>query len=597
MTGRRLSDASRVAWTAIACVALVATAQVARVGIFPTADGISYLDLSDAALAGRWSDFVNSYWSPLFPALLAVGRALVGASSDREVSAVALVNAVTVLLSTGCFLAILRTLSRLGVLRSSGKQAIAEHIVCWSVFAAAVLRIVPISLTTPDLLVVAAQLAALAALLRLREAPHRGRFALAAGAALGAGFLSKGAVLVLSFSYLVALPLLVPRACLRRAGLLMAVGFAVVAAPWIAVLSIHDGQASVGTVARLNLAWYVGRQSSQMPDPNATGADSLPNQWVRSSGVPAIYDFRNHAVGTYPPWTDPTWSHAGLVPRPALRFLRQVLKDSAQEVWSLFGVSLLVWLVLGTGLVRATAAVENMRLAAALAVLAGSQVAVYWPVHVEMRFLGIAWLYAWLAVMTVVGESKVRTRPGPMIWVAMFALGTYGVARPAVGSPRELALAVAISTAVVFVFAKGTRWVTVMYAALLTAATGPWGARAIKGIAYGVDPVRRRDEAIVRALHDAGIAAGAAVASVNASAPALWARMGRWQVVAEVASSQAPAFWRLSDEERAPLLVALTPPTVAAVVGVLDEGAPVPAGWIPVPGYAAVILPVSRLVR
>ena len=37
-------------------------------------DGISYLDLSDRWMAGDFRGVVNAYWSPLYPALLAVVR-------------------------------------------------------------------------------------------------------------------------------------------------------------------------------------------------------------------------------------------------------------------------------------------------------------------------------------------------------------------------------------------------------------------------------------------------------------------------------------------------------------------------------------------
>lgn len=73
-------------------IALLVALSVARVGAVPGVDGISYLDLSDAALAGRWHEFVNAYWSPLFPALIALGRLLVGATPGREGASFVLVN-------------------------------------------------------------------------------------------------------------------------------------------------------------------------------------------------------------------------------------------------------------------------------------------------------------------------------------------------------------------------------------------------------------------------------------------------------------------------------------------------------------------------
>src|SRR5947208_12075235 len=41
-----------------------------------SADGISYLDLSDAVVGLGWHRLINGTWSPLYPVLLGVGRIL-----------------------------------------------------------------------------------------------------------------------------------------------------------------------------------------------------------------------------------------------------------------------------------------------------------------------------------------------------------------------------------------------------------------------------------------------------------------------------------------------------------------------------------------
>lgn len=589
------SDVRRTGWAALAVIVLLGALQVWRVGAYPNADGISYLDLSDAALAGNWHEFVNAYWSPLFPALIAVGRAILGASPDLEAPVIAFVNAVAAVVAAACFADILQTLGRRGTLPIRGKRAVATHIVCWSAFAAVVLRIVPLTLSSPDLLVVACQLAALAAMLRLREATQFGRLAFAVGAALGVGFLAKGAVLVLSASYLVALALLVPRARLARAMVLALVGFNVVAAPWIAVLSMHEGTITVGSVARLNLAWYVGGQSSQTPDPDAIDTELRLHRWTRVGGIPEIYDFSPHAVGTYPPWTDPSWSHEGIVPRPTFQQFREVLKDGATLVWSVFGVSVLVWLILLAG-GGTSIHYSDVRLTLALAVLAAAQLGVYWPVHFEVRFLGIAWLYAWLAIITMVSETAGANR-ARIFGAAVAALTLYAAITPAIGSPREMGFAVIFATVLVVAFAKNNWRTMVMFIALTASASAPWCASIVKGIIRGVGPTHQRDTAIVNTLHDAGVYEGAALGSVNATFPASWARLGRWHIIVEIAKSRSSAFWHLDDAERSLTITAMERSHVAAVVGILDDGSPVPVGWIVVPGTNAVILPVSRTRR
>ena len=41
-------------------------------------DGVSYLDLAGRATAGDWSSFVQGYWSPLYPALIALVSLVTG---------------------------------------------------------------------------------------------------------------------------------------------------------------------------------------------------------------------------------------------------------------------------------------------------------------------------------------------------------------------------------------------------------------------------------------------------------------------------------------------------------------------------------------
>jgi hypothetical protein len=282
--------------------------------------------------------------------------------------------------------------------------------------------------------------------------------------------------------------------------------------------------------------------------------------------------------------------------------VKNVLRDSTATNWSVFGVSVLVWFALAAGGMRRPR--TDGRLTVALVVLALAQLVVYGPVHVEVRFLGIAWLYGWLAAATLIGApapaSAARaTVIGAAIATiaAVAAIACYLVLPPALGSPRELACALGVSVVLLVAFTRIDWRTSALFAICCTAAAAPWCASIAKNIAVGVGPVQRRDVAIVRALRAAHVPDGAAIASVNATFPASWARAGRWHIAIEIAKSRAPAFWKLSDAERAPMLRALARGDVAAIVGVLEDGDPRPTGWIVADGSTAVILPASRIPR
>ena len=64
-----------VAWSVILAFAIY-QAYAQRYIVGP--DGISYLDLSDAVVTGRWSLLLSTYWSPLYPALVGIARVIGG---------------------------------------------------------------------------------------------------------------------------------------------------------------------------------------------------------------------------------------------------------------------------------------------------------------------------------------------------------------------------------------------------------------------------------------------------------------------------------------------------------------------------------------
>lgn len=195
-------------------------------------DAVSYIRASSYYLHGRLDLAVNGYWGPLLSwiivPLLPLFRDPVGAARVA-------MGLSAVLFLAGCvsvFWAF--RLSRAAVLAGTWLAAIAS--VEWSV-----------AYITPDLLL--AGLLALACSLVLAQSwLTRARTQVGAGLLLGAAYLAKAIALPFALLFLAAMSaiqLISRRSAARMvfsAGVRTMAGFAVIAAPWMIVLSLHYGR-------------------------------------------------------------------------------------------------------------------------------------------------------------------------------------------------------------------------------------------------------------------------------------------------------------------------------------------------------------------
>ena len=580
-------DVRRVDRIAAIAVLAVATVLAVRVGAWYNVDGIVYLDLSDAALQGDWATFVNAYWSPLYPLLIAGARHLIGTDRAVETSVVAALNVGIAALAALGYTQLLHELDERGWAPRSSTTILAARVAAWSAFATVVLRISPVTLPTPDLLVVGIQIWAAAMLLHAARAEAPGRTALLSGAVLGLGYLVKGAMVVIGGAFGIAFFLLVAPRPRRRLVWAMSLGGTLVVAPWCLLLSRHEGALTLGSVASLNLAWYVGEQSSQYPDPDAIVADTLPNRFDHDDAVPAVYRFTPHLVGTYPPWTDPTWWHRGITPQPTWHGERSVLAVGTAMVWSVMVLPLLALALAGTppGVGDPTIG----RALAMLSTIALAQLLLYWPVHFETRFLAVPWLFAWLAIIGTVARADRSLPRGVRAVPAIVLLGAVLAIPPGLASYLSLAVAAVIAAAVVVIARRRREPVLMAWAPLIALALVPVLTMIPSRIRAGASPIERRDRTTATTLRAAGVADGDLVASIDATSPAGWARLGRWRVSGEVARSRATQFWRSSPAEQARVLGALQRSGARAVVAVLKPGVAPPPSWQTVPGSTVLI--------
>lgn len=295
------------AWVAIlALAAFQAYAQ--RFSIGP--DGMSYLDLSDAVVNGRWSMLVNLYWSPLYPLLVGVGRVIAGAGPRWEIVTMHAVN-------FACFVAMFASFEYLliavnALARSTrgstlgGPWGLVAAYVLFGIFA---LTMTPMELTTPDWLASAATFLAFGALLRLNEGSARPlRDALVLGVALGLGALAKSFLVPWAVVCFVVLAI-----ATRRRGMsitLIALGaWMVFVLPWSAVLSIAAGRPTFGDAGRLTFAWYVNEQ-----DPPSLHGIPIDARQPRTESILRGVGVTGYAPGTDPMWFDPARWNASLAP-------------------------------------------------------------------------------------------------------------------------------------------------------------------------------------------------------------------------------------------------------------------------------------------
>ena len=288
-----------------------------RYGI--NADGITYLDLARSASHGDFAVFLNPYWSPLYPALLAIALKGFSWAQIPEIVIAHIVNALLALAALLSFTFLVReTFSQPGANpefrpRIDNRALLA---LAYALFLVATLRMVGVAYVTPDHAVTA--IVFLAAGLGCRLANQRGGYGAAAwlGVALAFGYFAKAPLMPLGILLLLllALPKIGLRFRLREAALAASV-FAALTAPYVATLSHREHKLTFGESGYLNYAWHVQQNTPRFygwPNPSEeTGFPVHPVHLLMSN--PTVYEFADAPVpGTFPLWYDPVYFHQGL---------------------------------------------------------------------------------------------------------------------------------------------------------------------------------------------------------------------------------------------------------------------------------------------
>ena len=423
----------------MASVLAAAQAWSGRHAINP--DGISYLDIADAYLAGDFSNVVNGYWSPLYSWLLAgaLGVARVGFRSELVV--VHAVNFGLFLCSLVAFSLFVRELIRFRG-KLPGESAMTAALPDWvlvalayAIFTWSSLSLITLSVVTPDLCVAAVMYGVAALLLRIQSGGRRWRLFAVLGGILGMGYLAKAGVLPLAAGSLLASGLAMRdwRAAMPRV-MVAASCFCVLAAPWVAVLSASKGRPTFGDSGKLNYAWAV----NDVPIfANWQGGDPLdgtplhpPSRLVEH---PATFEQGDRVAGSLPLWYDPSFWYEGVTPHFSLHGQLEVLTDAAHVYDYILLRGPQALLVVGFALIwlRVRRVPRLRDLPSAVFLLpSAAALAMYALVHVQPRYVAAFVTVGWVALFSALATPRRRGQHALVavgLAMALTLLGTQAV--------------------------------------------------------------------------------------------------------------------------------------------------------------------------
>ncbi len=280
-------------------------------------DGVAYLDLAENYARGAWSSAINGYYSPLYSWLIAIGLYLLKVPRSWESTLLHLVNFAGYLGAYACFEFFLRQLIRKeredlhSENQTAGLSESAWHTLGLGLFLYSTLFMANISGSsghgdgsTPDIFVLLFVFLAAGLLLRMQAGQaQRGTYAVF-GAALGFGYLAKAAMFPLSFVFLAVAGFISLR---QRKGalafLLAPACFALVAGPWVVVLSHATGRYMFGDAGRLTYRWEVGPRATPAEWGGQTEEEeNLVHPPRRLWIDPPVYEFATPVAGTFPLW-------------------------------------------------------------------------------------------------------------------------------------------------------------------------------------------------------------------------------------------------------------------------------------------------------
>lgn len=303
-------------------------AWTARYAISP--DGVSYLDIArQVAYYGNWRALLNAHWSPGYPALVAAMLRVVAPQSTSELVAVHILNWLIFLVGLIFFLRFTAQVEKAVRLSVSAQLSTPRYCASCAFFLFVVNRCTPLSLVTPDLMVVVITcLVATLLLYPLRTRRLSAYRYTCVGLLLAVAYLIKAPLFPVSIAML-ATQCVIYRGFYKKA--FLALGVLLLAmAPFVIGLSRREGHFTAGESGSLNYLWWVDGltpicgwpQGCWLPPwaSNSTEKYGLrQHQPVVLSQQTGTWAFAYPRAVTYPPWYDPAYWYIGLKPQIEIR--------------------------------------------------------------------------------------------------------------------------------------------------------------------------------------------------------------------------------------------------------------------------------------
>ena len=504
------------------------------------ADAMSYIDIAQAYLRKDWPEAINTYWSPLYSWLIALGFRIFNPSPYWKFAVVHIVNFGMYLFALACFSFLMRELVQRQ--RNEPPPPGLVNLPDWallslgySLFIWSSLFLITVHLESPDMLVAAFVYLATAILLRIRRQPSSWISFVLLGIVLGFGFLAKSVMLLLTPVFLVAA--LVSVGNLRRGlpRVVLAVAlFIIVAGPFILAMSDQKGTLTTGRSGRLNYLWAINRVSNthwQGEEPRF-GIPEHPTKKIFDN--PPAFEFARPITGSYPLWYDPTYWYEGSVSHFDLRQQGRVFIGGIKSYYELFQswglqsgllVGLAALYIMGG---RARLLLPDLRNRWRLIVIAIAGLGLYALVNVQGRYVASFIVLLWLALFSAIHlhdspNANRFIRSIILVLVVLIVLTTVA------SSTREAGL-------------------------------------TLRQLVRGEDPAAHEQWQVAEGLRERGIGLGYRVAFIGDSFRAFWANLLGARITAEVRRDKILDFWQADPRVRADLINAFAMADVEAVV-------------------------------
>lgn len=369
-------------------------------------DGVSYLDIGDALMAGDWQAGLNPVWGPLYPLFLGAANRIFKPPIQWQFPLVHVVNFLIFLLALVAFEFFWQ---RAGSVRHRllpiDERRVAIPTWAWSslgysLFLWSSLTLVQIWAVTPDMLMAALLFVAAGFVWKIRAGDRSPSTFLLLGLSLGLGYLTKAIMFPVGILFWTAAFLSLPEERRPARSFLLGVGvFTLISGAYVLGMSTSKGRFTTGEVGKLTYARYV----NGLQYPHWQGGEGSHGRPIhptrRISSNPPVYEFGSPIRGTYPVSYDPSYWYEGLEVRWDLgRQFRQILKSGSFYSDLLFlrqggillgAVALLMLSGVHVGSFRALGRRWG------LALVAGLTLGAYGLVYVEPRYVGAFLILAW----------------------------------------------------------------------------------------------------------------------------------------------------------------------------------------------------------